>query len=559
MNKIKQFKKTILFALLLLVLGLLIQQYWIYFPGFIEEIKNPIGKNREVIWEQPDAKTLAAIDKDKRPPNIILILVDDLGYNDISLNGGGVAGGQVPTPNINSIAQQGVNFRTGYAGNATCAPSRASLLTGRYPTRFGFEFTPTPSAFAKSVAFFANRNRDPNLPPAIYHKEYEDGYPDHSEMAVPNTEEMLPLSLKTNNYHTLFIGKWHLGGTANSRPEKRGFDEVLGFMQATSMYLPENDPRAVNAKQDFDPIDPFLWANLPFAVEQATGGRFKPDEYLTDYLAKEASRAIVANKDRPFFMYFASNAPHSPLQALKSDYDSLPQIKDHPLRVYASMIKALDRSVGKILETLKENGLEENTIVIFTTDNGGASYIGLPELNRPYRGWKATFFEGGIHVPFLMKWPGHIPAGVQFDRPVSHVDIFATARAAGGVNSSKGGVFDGVNLIPYAQGNKMGDPHKNLFWRNADNLILLQDGWKLQIANHSKKIWLFDMKNDPFEKNNLSESQPQKVEELKVVLLKLNEEQKPPLWNSLLELPVAIDRPLGKPSKPGEEFFSFAN
>ncbi len=136
MNKIKQFKKTILFALLLLVLGLLIQQYWIYFPGFIEEIKNPIGKNREVIWEQPDAKTLAAIDKDKRPPNIILILVDDLGYNDISLNGGGVAGGQVPTPNINSIAQQGVNFRTGYAGNATCAPSRASLLTGRYPTRF---------------------------------------------------------------------------------------------------------------------------------------------------------------------------------------------------------------------------------------------------------------------------------------------------------------------------------------------------------------------------------------------------------------------------------------
>jgi arylsulfatase A-like enzyme len=552
-----RYKKTILVLLILLSIGLLIKNYWMALPGIIDGIKNPIHDYHEAVWNTPDASQKSNLPVNKRPPNIIVIMADDLGYNDITLNGGGVAGGVVPTPAIDSIAKDGVNLRSGYAGNATCAPSRASLMTGKYPTRFGFEFTPTPSQFGKAVVYLANHNRNKEVPPAIYHDELESTYPDHLNMSVPTSEIMLPKSLKDKNYHNLFIGKWHLGGTPSSRPEARGFDEVLGFMAATSMYLKESDPRAVNAKQDFDPIDPFLWANLPFAVDQGKE-RFQPNEYMSDYLGKEASRAIAVNKDRPFFMYLAFSAPHSPLQALKSDYDSLPQIKDHPLRVYASMIKALDRNVGRVLDTLKKNGLEDNTLIIFTSDNGGANYIGLDGINSPYRGWKATFFDGGIHVPFFMKWPNQIPKGTRYDAPVSHVDIFATAAAAGGVNLNPDNGLDGVNLVPYVRGKK-GNPHKNLFWRNGQNLILLQDGWKLQIANHNEKIWLFNIENDPGERNNLSEKYPQKVAELKEVLMQINSQQKPPLWNSLWEVPVVLDHSMRTPIKKDEEYFYFAN
>ena len=201
------------------------------------------------------------------------------------------------------------------------------------------------------------------------------------------------------------LGKWHLGGTATTRPEARGFDEALAFYDGASMFLPEGHPNVVNSKQEFDPIDKFLWPNLRFGVRYNGSKQFEPDVYMTDYLGREAVRAIEANKNRPFFMYLSFNAPHTPLQALKSDYDALAGIKDHRLRVYGGMIRALDRNVGLVLDALKAQGLEENTLVIFTSDNGGANYIGLPDINKPFRGWKATFFEGGIHVPFFMKWP----------------------------------------------------------------------------------------------------------------------------------------------------------
>jgi arylsulfatase A-like enzyme len=542
---------------ILFIIGVLIYQYWMSIPKLIDRIKDPIHPNRTVIWEIPDASQVSNKPVGQRPPNIIVILADDLGYNDITLNGGGVAGGAVPTPAIDSIAKDGVNLRNGYSGNATCAPSRASLMTGKYPTRFGFEFTPAPMAFAKSIAFLSNHHSERSSEPVIYNKKNEDGYPNWNTMAVPQNEVMLPRRLKESNYHTLFLGKWHLGGTPTSRPEARGFDEILGFTGGAAMYLNEDDPQAVNDKQEFDVIDPFLWANLAYAVDQGKG-RFAPNEYLTDYLGNQASRAIAINKDRPFFMYLAFNAPHTPLQALKSDYDSLPQIKDHTLRVYAAMIKALDRNVGKVLSTLKENGLEENTLVIFTSDNGGAHYIGLKDINQPYRGWKATFFEGGIHVPFFMKWPNQIPKGTQYDKPIGHVDIFATAAAAGGVKSAPMNDLDGVNLLPYIKG-QPGDPHKSLFWRNGDSLILLQNGYKLQIANHGQKVWLFNMRDDPTEQRNLADTNPQKVAELKATVMQINAEQKPPLWQSLIDAPIAIDHSLATPLKRGEEFFYYAN
>ncbi len=472
-----------------------------------------VEPNRPVTWVQ--GPTTAA--PGARPPNVIVILADDLGYNDITLNGGGIANGQVPTPNIDSIARAGVTFANGYAGNATCAPSRAALMTGRYATRFGFEFTPAPVAFQRMVgteaekgaiyksSFFKDRVKD--MPPGSAERTPQAT----NVLSVPASEVTIAEVLKARGYHTLHLGKWHLGGAAGSRPEDQGFDESLGFIAGGAMYLPEKAPDVVNAKQPWDPIDRFLWPNLPYSVVYNGSAMFAPKGYMTDYLTTEAVSAIKANKNRPFFMYYAPNAIHTPLQATKADYDALPQIKDHRERVYGAMMRNLDRNVGRILQTLKDEGLEENTLVIFTSDNGGAGYIGLPEVNKPYRGWKSTFFEGGIHTPFFMRWPDAIPANSQFAYPVGHVDIFATAAAAAGAATPKDRVIDGVDLVSYVRGQSKGRPHQTMFWRSGQYKVVLDGDMKLQSNEARGKVWLYDLATDPTEQRDLSAAQPEKV------------------------------------------------
>lgn len=507
-----------------------------------------------VVWQQGPAT--AELPAGKRPPNIVFILADDLGFNDLTYNGGGVAGGAVPTPNINSISQDGVTFTQGYAGNATCAPSRAAIMTGRYATRFGYEFTPANPIFEKIVGTF----RSPGtLHAPIYHSELESEMPAQETIGIPKTEITVAKLLQSNGYHTLMFGKWHLGEGKGLTPNDFGFDEWLGFLIGAQKYGMDDDPNIVPAKQDFDPIDKVLWTMLPFSVTYNNGPKFHPSEYMTDYLGDQAVDAIAANKNRPFFMYLAFNAPHSPLQALKADYDALPQIKDHRLRVYAAMIRALDRNVGKVLAALKANGLDDNTLVIFTSDNGGAHYIGLPEINKPYRGWKATFFEGGIHVPYFVKWPAQLPKGTKYDEPAAHVDIFATAAAAAGVATPTDRVLDGVNLLPYIEGKAEGRPHKTLFWRSGGYRVLLDGDWKLQVLDHPDKVWLFDLKADPTEQTNLAGTQPEKVAELRKVLDGINSEQAKPIWPALLEGAVAIDHPLSVADKPDDEYIYWSN
>ena len=539
----------------LLVGWFVVSKYWIYVPGMISEWRDPIGPTQEVSWGKGPEK--ANLPADKRAPNIVVILADDLGYNDITFNGGGVADGVVPTPNIDSIGHDGVDFTQGYAGNATCAPSRAAIMTGRYATRFGFEFTPAPVAFERLVGTFT---REGQLRKPIFHEDRVDEWPnDPNKLGVPDKEITIAELLKAKGYRTLLLGKWHLGGTPTSRPGAQGFDEFLGFLPGASMYLDPDDPRIVNSKQDFDPIDRFLWANLPFAVRKDTGARFAPKEYMTDYLADEAVKAIHANRNRPFFMYLSFNAPHTPLQALKSDYDALSGIENHRLRVYAAMIRALDRGVGKVLDELKKEGLDDNTLVIFTSDNGGANYIGLDNINKPYRGWKATFFQGGIRVPFFMRWPSHIPAGSRYAEPVAHVDIFGTAAAAAGVAEPQDRIMDGRNLLKFANGEETRDPHKSLYWRSGDYKVLLSGDWKLQSSQRPRKDWLFNLKNDPTERNNLASSQPEKLAEMKAKLAQVDAGQAKPLWPSLLEGPIAIDHPLGEPDKPDDEYIYWSN
>lgn len=532
--------------------GYLFSQYWYYVPGIFQSIRNPIEPNRPVQWRQGPAT--ASVPADQRPPNVILILADDLGYNDITLNGGGVAGGAVPTPHIDSIAREGVIFTNGYAGDATCAPSRAAIMTGRYATRFGFEFTPAPVAFEKLIA-----RMNPGIRRPVFHSELEDAEPPVAAQAVPTSEITIAQLLKTRDYHTIFLGKWHLGETRETSPEARGFDESLGFLPGASLYLRKHDPNAVNSYQDFDPIDRFLWANLPFAVTNNGSHRFYPSEYMTDYLGDEAVKAINANRNRPFFIYLAFNAPHTPLQALKSDYDALSGIKNHRLRVYGAMVRALDRSVGHVLDALKSNGIDKNTLVIFTSDNGGANYIGLPDINRPYRGWKATFFEGGIHVPYFIRWPAKVRAGTTYSYPVAHVDAFSTIAAAAGAPQPSDRVMDGVNVLSFLEGASSATPHHTLFWRSGPYKTLLKGDWKLQIDNKPDKIWLFNLKDDPTEQRNLAEGNPDQVRELMKVLDEIDRAQAKPLWPSLLEGPIAIDHPLSFPDSPNDEYIYWSN
>lgn len=529
---------------------------WLYRSDIIIMIARArlpkVEANQPVTW----AKGPEAPPAGERPPNVVFILADDLGYNDITLNGGGVAGGTVPTPAIDSIAHQGVTFANGYSGNATCAPSRAAIMTGRYATRFGFEFTPTPVAFSRVVGGHGGNE----LHPAHFNKAEVKNVPkDENLQAVPSNEITIAEALKTRGYHNIHLGKWHLGGVKGSRPEDQGFDESLGFMAGAAMFAPPGDPSVAESRQDFDPIDKFLWGVAPFWVEHNGSKPFKPATYMTDYLTDEAVKAIDANKNRPFFMYLAYNAVHTPLQAPKADYDALPHIKDHTLRVYAAMVRNLDRNIGRVLQTLKDKGLDDNTLVIFTTDNGGANYIGLPDINRPYRGWKATFFEGGIHVPFLMRWPGQLPAGAVYRSPVGHVDIFATAVGAAGATPPKDRVIDGVNLVPFAKGQAGGDPHKAMYWRSGRYKTVLAGGWKLQVAKEPNKIWLFDLSSDPTERHDLSKSRPDKVRELQAVLAQLDGQMQKPAWPSLVSGAFYIDHPGGQKAKPSDEYVYWDN
>jgi arylsulfatase A-like enzyme len=537
-------------ALIVIAVGYgLWERYYYYLPALIASVTNPVQPNQPVHWAQGPANAPSG----ERPPNVVFILADDLGYNDTRFNGGGVARGVVPTPNIDSISKDGVTFVNGYSGNATCAPSRAALMTGRYATRFGFEFTPTPKQFSQIVGGF-----DTGIRKSIYHAELASELPPVDQEQVPASEIMIPAVLKPKGYHSIFLGKWHLGGTDISRPNIKGFDETLGFMAGASRYGLSSDPNIVESRDEGEPIDKFLWANLPFAVSYNNNKWFHPNEYMTDYLADQASEAIKANKNRPFFIYLAFNAVHTPMQATKADYDALPEIKDPHLRVYAAMVRALDRGVGKVLATLKAQGLDKNTLVIFTSDNGGANYIGLPQINKPFRGFKATFFEGGIHVPFFMRWNGQIPAGTKYNNSVAHVDIFATAAGVAGADLPKDRVMDGVNLIPFVTGKAQGAPHQTLFWRSGAYKTLLDGEWKLQVSEHPKKTWLFDLKNDPYEHHDLADSNPAQVAMLTGVLNGINKQQHKPLWPSLLEGPIAIDHP-NAPTSEKDEYIDWSN
>lgn len=518
-----------------------------------------IEPNKPVVWPQGPAS--AEQTPAERPPNIILILTDDMGFNDISLYNGGAADGSLQTPNIDQLAQQGVRFNNGYAANAVCASSRASLMTGRYSTRFGLEYTPVYRTGVLISSWMAELS--PTTPPPLVDMDVADTLPGIDFLGMPNEEITIGEVLQQQDYYTAHIGKWHLGSNGDMRPEQQGFNDSL-YMKGV-FYLPPDHPDVVNAKIEGDPIDSMVWTVGSYEVQWNGGPPFEPKGYLTDYFTDAAVDVIEANRNRPFFLYLAHWGPHNPVQASREDYDALAHIKDHRLRTYAAMLRSLDRSVEKIEASLKENGLSDNTLIIFTSDNGGAGYLGLPDLNKPYRGWKLSHFEGGTHVPYMAKWPAQIEAGQTSNEAIHHIDLFHTIAAAAGASVPTDRKLDGVNLLPFITGEQTGAPHKTLFWHNGHQQTVWHEGWKMIRAGQPDKpgtkpiVFLFDLNNDPTEQNNLLTQQPEKAAELTALLDAHHAEQAAPLWQSAIEIPQLIDKTSNADYEDGDVYLYWPN
>lgn len=392
-------------------------------------------------------------------PNIIVILADDLGYNDVGYTGAT----DIQTPNIDTLAAEGVQFTNGYVTHPYCGPSRAGLLAGVHQARFGME---------NNVSYF----------------------PQDKNMGLPLSVETFPQRLKKVGYRTAIFGKWHLGGAPHFQPNKRGFDYFYGFLDGGHNYMPDQ----VTVGGDGYSLP--LMRNTKVAIF---------DEYLTTALSRDAARFITQNKQSPFFMFMSYNAPHSPLQAPEETVEKYAHIADKERRVYAAMVEEMDNGIGMIFDTLQTEGLRENTLIIFLSDNGGV----YPEEwqptsdwadNTPFRRGKVSLLEGGIHVPFLANWKGKIAPGQVFGGLVSSLDIAATSTALARANTEG---LEGADLIPFVTGKKTGSPHKALFWRLEE----AQHIWAVRTEDHKYmnqplpgvEKSFFDMRTDPTESNNI--------------------------------------------------------
>jgi arylsulfatase A-like enzyme len=408
-----------------------------------------------------------------RKPNVIVILADDLGYGELGFQGNT----EIPTPHIDSIARSGVRFTQGYVSGPYCSPTRAGLMTGRYQERFGHEFNEGKGA----------------LP-----------------FGLPVTETTFADRMKAAGYATCAIGKWHLGNLPQFRPMKRGFDEFYGTLANTPFLL----PNLVDSRVGSDPV-------------KVTDEAF----YTTHAYGARAVEWIEGHKDQPFFLYLPFNAQHAPLQAPEKYLNRFTGIGDEKRRTFAAMLSAMDDAIGGILECLAANELDEDTLVFFLTDNGGPTQQ-TTSKNDPLRGRKATTLEGGIRVPFCVQWKGKIPAGQTYDNPVIQLDILPTALAAAGVEVSADANLDGVNLLPYLQGENAGKPHDTLYWRFGKQWAVRHGEWKLVASNIDgpENVRLHNLANDISESENLAGSDPEKVKELKALYETWNAQLMEPQW-----------------------------
>ena len=416
-----------------------------------------------------------------RPPNIVLLFSDDAGYADFGFHGSRT----MITPHLDKLAKQSVRFTQGYVSDPTCGPSRAGLMTGKYQQRFGYEENNVPG-FMSAVSGV-----------------------DGDDMGLPLEEKTMGDYLQSVGYRTAYFGKWHLGDADRFHPTKRGFHEFYGFRGGARDYFPykgEGHPPQNRLERGFE--------------------NYKEHEgYLTDVLGEEAAEFIERNQTQPFFAFVAFNGVHTPMQATEADLAKFPHLKGNR-KIVAAMTLAMDRACGVILNKLEELGLDENTIVVFTNDNGGPTDRNASS-NYPLSGTKSNQLEGGLRVPFLMRWPGQIEAGSVYRHPVITLDLLPTFFEAGGGDVDSLLDLDGVNLLPYIQGARQERPHQRLFWKRDVRAVVRDVDFKL-IRYSDRPAELYHITEDPQELNNLAAIFPERVRKMFKILYQ---------WESTLERP----------------------
>jgi arylsulfatase A-like enzyme len=437
-------------------------------------------------------------------PNVLVIVADDLGYGDLGVHGGK----GVPTPHLDALAASGVRCTSGYVSAPYCSPSRAGLLTGKYQTRFGHEFNPHVG--------------------------------DEAKLGLPLDQKTVADHLRAAGYATGLVGKWHQGFSQAHHPQARGFDDYFGFLVGGHNYLLHTD-----AEGKF---------GSAHSHDLIYRGRehVKLDGYTTDLFTDEAIAFADRHARKPWFLYLAYNAVHTPLEVLKKYGDRVPAaVTDPARRGYLSLLVGLDENVGRLMAHLRKTGKEKDTLVFFFSDNGGAGrkpYLAYnAAVNAPLRGNKGQTLEGGIRVPFFVSWPGRLPAGKTYDQPVIALDVLPTALAAAGAKAVSG--LDGVDLLPHLSGANPAPPHPALYWRFGPQRAVRKGNWKLvdwrDFAAKTSSGWqLFDLSKDVGERTDLAAANPQVVADLSRAWGGWNARNVPPLWHgSPTEDPTTPTRP----------------
>jgi arylsulfatase A-like enzyme len=435
--------------------------------------------------------TQAAEGPKSSKPNILVIVADDLGYADIGVHGGKA----VPTPNIDKLARSGVRCTSGYVSAPYCSPSRAGLLTGRYQTRFGHEFNPHVGPEGK--------------------------------LGLPLDQQTIANLLRAAGYVTGLVGKWHLGFSKDHHPQSRGFDDFFGFLVGGHNYTLRKDAEPKFASS--------MSQNLIYRGREVQ----KLDGFATDVFTDEAIRFMKRHQERPWFLYLAYNAVHTPLEISDKLKDRVPaDVKDPARRGYLALLIGLDDAVGRLLAHLRESGADQNTLIIFISDNGGSGVAPFlaynTGINWPLRGNKGQTLEGGIRVPFFIAWPGKLPAGKTYDQPVIALDILPTACAVAAAKTPKN--VDGVNLLPHVLGENKAVPHDALYWRFGPQKAIRKGNWSLvawrDFETKANSGWqLFDLSKDIGQQNDLAARHPDLVAELSQAWQRWDVQNVAPLWH----------------------------
>ena len=429
------------------------------------------------------ATAVAQAESKPAPPNILLIVSDDHGYADVGFHGCK----DIPTPHLDRLAREGLRCTSGYVTHPFCSPTRAALMTGRYQQRFGHQNNP----------FFDPADRREGL---------------------PTSEKLLPAFLRDASYVTGWIGKWHLGAAPEFSPLQRGFRETFGFIGGGHRY------------QNWKP-NPTVEYQVPIL---RNGAPVEVTNHLTVAFGAEAAAFIQRHQAEPWFLYLAFNAPHTPHEPTPERLARFAAIENPKRRAYAAQVSLLDDAIGLALGALRDSGQQSRTLVFFFSDNGGPiGANGNGSVNTPLRAGKGSVYEGGTHVPFVVSWPGTLPAGKDYTLPVSSVDVFATALAVAGAAMPADRKYDSVNLLPFLRGEQAGPPHDRLFWRTSTGQWAARAGTSKLVRKSGSSDELYDLASDLVEANDLAAAKPDITKQLGAAVDAWDKELVPPAFPGL--------------------------